>query len=386
MVITTYFIHFLLNLIEFNPEEQDAFSKLIKLLNPINNEHKSSNLIKAFLLMKKMYIDNINIEKEYLIKKEKQIKLLFKHNFGFRKSHFNFGLNDSNNSLASYIENNDYKEKRKFLRFIGSQFVLKTKIINECKNFKNILLIARNNSLSFIDVLKTLGAKMNANINQLNNKIDVLIQNDTKYRNFMKFHINSIKKIAKTNEYQNYTLSYLMELNNEISIGYLKENKEMQNRFINKYKNISNGGVRRLKSTCNGPFFNFGRKIVNKKSVDDEDKKSNKKTNSKEFFDNKDVVVGVKKLRSSIFGNNKSIFHPNNDVIRSNTNPIKITITNKPKNILSKSFDDTKLKIYQNRKNVNKLESTIINKMNRKIRSLSGKKKIVDKWKNLFEK
>ena len=304
---------------------------------------------------------------------------MFKHNFGFRKSHFNFGLNDSNNSLASYIENNDYKEKRKFLRFIGSQFVLKTKIINECKNFKNILLIARNNSLSFIDVLKTLGAKMNANINQLNNKIDVLIQNDTKYRNFMKFHINSIKKIAKTNEYQNYTLIYLNELNNEISIGYLKENKEMQNRFINKYKNISNGGVRRLKSTCNGPFFNFGRKIVNKKSVDDEDKKSNKKTNSKEFFDNKDVVVGVKKLRSSIFGNNKSIFHPNNDVIRSNTNPIKITITNKPKNILSKSFDDTKLKIYQNRKNVNKLESTIINKMNRKIRSLSGKKKIVEK-------
>ena len=65
IVINSYFIFYINQLIEFKPEEQQAFSKLIKLLNPSNNEHKASNLVKAFLLIKKMYIDNKNIEDEY---------------------------------------------------------------------------------------------------------------------------------------------------------------------------------------------------------------------------------------------------------------------------------------------------------------------------------
>ena len=388
-LILSYLIFYINQFIEFRPEEQQAYSKLEKLLNPLNNEHKAANLIKIFLLMKKMYIDNINIEKEYLFKKEKHVKLMLQKNFGFRKSHFNFGLIDSNNSITSLVENNDYKEKRKFLKFIGNQFVLKTKIINESKNFKNILLIARNNSLSLNDVLKTLGDKMNGNMNQLNNKIDVLIQNDTKFKNFMKFQINSIKKIAKINEYQKYALSYLIDLNNEISVGYLKDNKEKQNNFINKYKHVSNGGLRRLKSTLNGPFFGFGRKIVNKKTMDNSDKHSSKKSSSKGIFDNKDIVtVEVKRLKSSIMPN-KSIFHPKNDVTRSNTNPIKTTLTFKSKNniVSSKSFDESILKICKNRKDANKLESTLINTINRKSRSLSGKKKeVIEKWKNKLEK
>ena len=45
------------------------------------------------------------------------------------------------------------------------------------------------------------------------------------------------------------------------------------------------------------------------------------------------------------------------------------------------------LKICEKRNKINNIESNIINELRRKIRSLSGKKKIViDKWKKKFEK
>jgi hypothetical protein len=45
LLISSYFIYFLNNFIKFNPEEQDAFLKLTKLLNPTNKENKAANLI-----------------------------------------------------------------------------------------------------------------------------------------------------------------------------------------------------------------------------------------------------------------------------------------------------------------------------------------------------
>ena len=144
--------------------------------------------------MKKMYIDNRNIEKEYRTKKENNFKGIIEKNLGMRKSGFNLALNESENSLSNIRTNNEYKEKKKLIKYISTEFILKVKLINECKNFRNILLIARNYSLSFNDVLKTLEDKMNGNLNQLNNKLEVLIQNDQKFKNFMRFQENSIKK------------------------------------------------------------------------------------------------------------------------------------------------------------------------------------------------
>ena len=386
LLISSYIILYINQLFDLRPEEQQAYTKLVKLLNPLNNEHKASNVIKIFLLLKKMYIDNQNIEREYLIKKEKNFKLLVQKNFGLRKSNFDFGLNNSHNSLSSYVENNEYKEKKKLLIFIGNKFALKTKITNECKNFKNILLIARNYAQPFNDVLKTLGDKMNGNINQLNNKLEVLIQNDIKFRNFMKFQNNSSKKIEKINNFQKHILNYLIELNNEISLGYISGNKEMQNNFLIKFKKISSKYLRRLKSSGNGPLFNFGRKGANRKTSDNEDKKSSKqRMASNDFFDKKEIIkIGAKRLKSSVM-RKKSFYHPKIDVTRSNTNPLK-NINNKNKN-KAKSFDETKLSIFKKR-NVNiKLESTFINKLNRKIHSSTGIKKVmVDKYKSKFEK
>ena len=145
LLIYTYLIYYINKLIEFKPDEQQAYSKLIKLLNPINNEHKASNVIKVFILLKKTYIDNQNIEEEYKSKKENNFKKMIQRNFGLRRSNFNFAVNESNNSLINFSYNSEYKEKIKFLNYISTQFILKTKLINEIKNYKNNLLIARNN-------------------------------------------------------------------------------------------------------------------------------------------------------------------------------------------------------------------------------------------------
>ena len=52
LIIVSYLIYYMKELIEFKPEEQKAYAKLIKILNPINKEHKAANLVKVFFLMK----------------------------------------------------------------------------------------------------------------------------------------------------------------------------------------------------------------------------------------------------------------------------------------------------------------------------------------------
>ena len=77
-------------------------------------------------------------------------------------------------------------------------------------------------------------------MNQLNNKIETLIQNDQKFKNFMRFQENNLKKLQKIMTYEDLLLHYLIERNNDDEISYYKDNKEMQNNFLNKYKG---GGV-----------------------------------------------------------------------------------------------------------------------------------------------
>ena len=208
---------------------------------------------------------------------------------------------------------------------ISSQFILKIKLINEFKNFKNNLLIARNNSLSFNDVLKTLGEKMNGNITQLNNKLEVLIQNDQKYKNFMKFQENSIKRLKKIKGYQEYIINYLIDKNNIINVDYLKKNRENQNKLKNMGKLGAGLGVlRRMRSSVNGNFFAFKKKRSRKGSLEEPTKKAKIKEHQKEFFDNV-KNIGVKRLRSSIVGNKSSFYKDNNqnNERKSKTNPFR---------------------------------------------------------------
>ena len=388
LIFSSYFIYYINSIIEFKPEEQQAYTKLIKLLNPLNNEHKASNLLKVFFLMNKMYLDNPNIVNNYRIKKENDFQAMVQKSLDARKSNFNFNKNGSNNSLINIGESNEYKEKKKFIKYICTDFILRVKMINECKNFKNNLIIARNNSLSLNDVLKTLGDKMNGNINQLNNKIEILIQNDQKFKNFMKFQENSLKKIKKLISTQDCILNYLIEKNNETEISYYKGNKEMQTNFMNKYKNSGQGVPRRLKSSFNGPFFNFKKKPTTKKINIEKEKNGNPSQKPKIVFDrdNFTKTIEVKKLRSSIVGNNSIFNNSLLDFSRSKTNPIKrVNISKTFKR--AKSLDGTILNVIKKMNENTKLESDILSQINsKKPLSLSKNDRILELFMNKFEK
>ena len=388
LILSSYLVYYMNILIEFKVEEHQSYTKLIKLLDPLNNEHKASNLLKIFLLMNKMYLDNQNIEENYRIKKDNDIRVMVQKNLGILNTNY-FAVKESNNSLEKIAEDNEYKEKKKFIKYICTKFILKVKLLNEIKNFKNNLIVARNNTLSLNDVLKTLGDKMNGNINQLNSKLEILIQNDQKFKNFMKFQEHSLKKIKKIMIYQDFLLNYFIEINNKTEVIYFKENKEKQNKFLNKFNNASNGqtGPRRMKSSFNGPFLNFNKKPINIKDKKESGKKGEKKHKLRGLFDedNFEKKVLVKRLKSSIVGNN-SVFNKKKDFTRSKTNPMtKINVNKNRKK--AKSFDGNILNICKNRNNIIKLEIDTLSKINQKRRSLSNKKKqLLDKFRRNLEK
>ena len=369
LLISSYFIYYINLLIEFKPEEQQVYGKLVKLLNPLNNEHKASNLIKAFLLMKKLYIDNKNIRDEYIVKKENDFKQLF--NKKVNNNNFDFGMNESMLSSSNSSKSNEYKDKKKFLKFLCSEFIFKAKLINECKNFKNNLLIARNNSLSFNDVLKTLGEKMNANLAQLNNKIEVLIQNDQRFVNFMKFQEISLKNIRNLIKTQDNIINYLIEKNNESELTYFKDNKRKQENFIESLKNAGQGGnIRKMNSFAYAPF-GFNRKFkLNKQNTSDgklaKEIKKNKRVNSQKKY-------SLKKIKSSIVINNPNM----NLIVSQHARTIKSNILSSKYYFRVNSFDDKILIASKNREKSIKLEKEIIEKLvNHRKYSLDYKKKL----------
>ena len=381
LLISSYFIYYINLLIEFKPEEQQAYDKLVKLLNPSNNEHKAANLIKAFLLIKKLYIDNKNIRDEYKLKKENN----FKGNYNKNLNNFNFGMNESMDSLTNMSQSNEYKDKKKFLKFLCSEFILKAKLINECKNFKNNLLIARNNSLSFNDVLKTLGEKMNANLTQLNNKIEVLLQNDQKFINFMKFQENSLKNVRNLVRIQDNIINYLIERNNEAEMIYFRENREKQEKFLAALKNIGNySGIPKMKSFAYGPF-GFNKKFNYEKGLANIENKTGKlKINNKLLHTNK--KFSLKKMRSSIVVNNPNLnisSNPSQKIYSSKSNIVAKRQPNQKRN----SFDDKILNVSKNRKKIHRMKKEAIEEIvTRKNSDASISKKQLIKLREKFNK
>ena len=382
LLISSYFIYYVNLLIEFKPEEKQAYSKSVKLLNPSNNEHKAANLIKVFLLMKKIYIDNKNIRDEYKLKKENN----FKGNYN-KNNNFNFGMNESIDSLTNASQSNEYKDKKKFLKFLCSEFILKAKLINECKNFKNNLLIARNNSLSFNDVLKTLGEKMNANLTQLNNKIEVLIQNDQKFINFMKFQENSLKNVRNLVKIQDNIINYLIEKNNEAELIYFRENREKQEKFLNALKNIGqNSGIPKMKSFAYGPF-GFNRKFNYEKGIaNTESKKDKSKNNNKYLLSQNNKKFSLQKMRSSIVVNNPNLNISVNQNQNLYVSKSIILQAKKPVQRIQ-SLDDRSLIVSKERKRIYKLKKEIINEVVvRKYSDKLSKRQLINKIKEKLDK
>ena len=265
------------------------------------------------------------------------------------------------------------------MKFLCSEFILKAKLINECKNFKNHLLIARNNSLSFNDVLKTLGEKMNANLNQLNNKIEVLIQNDQKFINFMKFQEASLKSVRNLIRVQDNIINYLIEKNNEAELIYFRENKEKQEKFVNALKNIgNNSGIPKMKSFAYGPF-GFNKKFGTKNN---ENYKINVIKPKKE-----NKAHGVKKMRSSIVATNNSSLKMSSKHLKTLTTSKSNVLKNIKKPIKRKiSLDDKALNIFKNIKKEHEIKKDIIEKVIvRKNSETLPTQQIIDKLTDKFE-
>ena len=234
LFIFSYFLYYVSNLIQLTKREEKATLKLDKILNPLNKEHKSANLIKIVFLIKKMLKDYKNIEKDYKrIKKEKSFHETLRRNYDSNE-------NIINNSFSSLIENSKYIEQNKFFNYLYNKFILKIKLKIECKNLQNQFLIARNYSHSFTVLLQTLGHKMDENLNQLNNKLQILIQKESKFSNYIRKQRITLGKIKRILNYHKVIIDYLINLNNtdnyEERLNNIKEMKKTGS-FIGLYFN-----------------------------------------------------------------------------------------------------------------------------------------------------
>ena len=190
--------------------------------------------------------------------------------------------------------------------------------------------------------------------------------------------------------YEDLLLHYLIERNNDDEISYYKDNKEMQNNFLNKYKG---GGVKRLRSSYNGPFISLKKKSLNKNAILRTDIKNGKpkKENLKEIMDSHNAIkkeaIKLKKLKSLILGNNNNS-NNNLNLNRSNTIPIKNLLFGKKKNenkntkLNQKKFIKSKSIGIRIIKNKIFDSNYIVPKINEKKRSLPNKNQIIDEFKN----
>ena len=136
VTLSVWSFYFNSNILELNSEEKKAYTKLVKLRNHENKEHKATNLIKEFLRFRKLYINFNN--------------LIDKGSFD------DYGIN--------------------IKMFLKEKFIVKIKFRMELKYFKNEGKIARNYSLPLYDLLNSLEKKMDENIDSCNNQIDKLFE------------------------------------------------------------------------------------------------------------------------------------------------------------------------------------------------------------------
>ena len=125
----------------------------------------------------------------------------------------------------------------------------------------------------------------------------------------MKYQESAMGKLKKVIIYQDFLLNYLIAQNNQLSVEYLRHNKEYQTNFLKNLENPTQAGKpRRMKSLINGSIFAFSRKPT-KQSIEEEGEKKNKETKtSKVMFDTNPKKFGFKRLKSSAAATDNSIW------------------------------------------------------------------------------
>ena len=135
---------------------------------------------------------------------------------------------------------------------------------------------------------------MDENITQLNSKIDVLIQNDNKYINFMKCITENIKTLKKIKYYHSSLLQYFVDVHNE----YVKKLIELQKEMEMNSPLLSNSSskVRKIKSNMFGQLF-FKKKKGKSKVMGNSNNKRRKC--KRDIFDFNYTKSTLRKQRSS---------------------------------------------------------------------------------------
>ena len=278
LLITCFFAFYFNKLIKFNPEEKRAYTKLQKILSPLNNEHKASNLIRFVILMIRLTKKFESLEKNYINKKKNRFKDIVK---SYQKND-SFKYKDEKeiyNNLTIIAENNMFQDKFDYEVYLCRKFMMKAKVLSECNVFKNKLLIARNFSFSFTELLRNLGHKMNQNLNQINTKLQLLMKKEKKYNEFIKFDKKAMKKIKKIMGYHQNLLDYLINKNNANYDGYLNVKRK----------------IRKSKGITGSLLYNNKRFI--KKKIQNKIKKFEVNRNP--------IKIGSNRIRSSIIGSGK---------------------------------------------------------------------------------
>ena len=134
---------------------------------------------------------------------------------------------------------------------------------------------------------------MDINISQLSNKLEVLIRNDQKFIDFIKFCSNTVKKIKKISDNHNSIIQYLTDIHNDHVKQIIEIKKEAELNSPLLYKNSLNF-PKRIKSNAYGNF-NFKKKAKNKPNNNNEKKKKIKR----DIYDFNYSKYLVKKQKSS---------------------------------------------------------------------------------------
>ena len=165
---------------EFEPVEKKAYTKLKKICDPENIEHKAANVIKTILLLHKNRKNKKNISKNKM-------------------------------------------------DFLKEKFILFSKIKSETKSFKNNISVARTYMIGMKDLIKSLEQKLYDHLYGFTSQLNKIknIENDL---DEIREDQESIQnKLSKINYYQEKIIIYLTEFNNKSYLEFMKMKKKQNN-------------------------------------------------------------------------------------------------------------------------------------------------------------
>ena len=266
-VFEAFFIYYLLRITELNDNEHKAYTRLEKLFNTENNEHKAANYIKAVLLLKKQIKENKDSVELYIKKVTNKENILQKFNF------HNDPNKDKNTNFQDIIkktkivkindgidfENKDQFKiemmyKKQFVNFLENIFVLKIKFVTEYRNFIDKYKICRNFPMSFHDALKNLENKMEENSDTLSLALNKIINVDNDFNNLITAQKNIYNLIKKSQHNGKQIQTILYSVLNDLSNKF---NKKQQKKIEKqeKEKNKEENNKENEKSGLNNFFF-----------------------------------------------------------------------------------------------------------------------------------